>query len=609
MFKKPPADLKTSAPLRSSDRRKLKQRVLQTFAVLQPEEGDALVPEGLLVQKFSTHLDEPGVAYISPEGDPLWITLGKGSDDLIPTVYTLWKRPDLLPFLSTPAPVVPKLIGGADLMIPGVVQHSPALQQGQLVSITQYQAGALGVPLAVGRMAVSGGTLAEAEDKDIKGKAVYIVHTWRDALWEMGVSKKADVPEPRAAGASAQQDENADLREENDSKEVPGSSVEDAGAVDGPSSSDGAPMSPESAPHVATNEPPSGVSPLTAEDVSSCLRTALLQALSTTLASLPPSAFPIPASTFWSSYILPARPAQVPGTHGVADASGIDIKQSTYKSVKTFLKACAKEGLLKLKDAKGGDVIVAAVFTAHPAVSAHRPYKSVRDIETRQQKAEDRERREQEQEQRRRGEIQATELWKSHGATVPWFSAAAPDKDTTALWTPAELKALLHAYVAAKGLVNAREQQYVNVGEDALLLRAVERKNELGLEFLRREDVLARLREHMQAWHELRVEGRDVVRKKGELKPIAVAVKLRQGRKACTLVTGFEPFFLDADELADELRRMCASSTSVSPVAGRPSQMEVMVQGKQVEAVIDMLVGKGVPKRWIESVDHTTKKK
>ena len=35
------------------------------------------------------------------------------------TVYTLWKRPDLLSFLSTPAPVVPKLIGGADLMIPG----------------------------------------------------------------------------------------------------------------------------------------------------------------------------------------------------------------------------------------------------------------------------------------------------------------------------------------------------------------------------------------------------------------------------------------------------------------------------------------------------------
>jgi hypothetical protein len=31
----------------------------------------------------------------------------------------MWKRPTLLPFLSTPAAVIPVLVGGADLMIPG----------------------------------------------------------------------------------------------------------------------------------------------------------------------------------------------------------------------------------------------------------------------------------------------------------------------------------------------------------------------------------------------------------------------------------------------------------------------------------------------------------
>lgn len=75
------------------------------------------------------------MAYLGPGGDPLWFTLGIGSEDLIPTgeiallcsvihssdaiVYTLWKKPDLLPFLSTPSAVIPVLIGGADLMIPG----------------------------------------------------------------------------------------------------------------------------------------------------------------------------------------------------------------------------------------------------------------------------------------------------------------------------------------------------------------------------------------------------------------------------------------------------------------------------------------------------------
>jgi hypothetical protein len=34
-------------------------------------------------------------------------------------VYTLWKHPTLLPCLTTPSAVLPVLIGGADLMIPG----------------------------------------------------------------------------------------------------------------------------------------------------------------------------------------------------------------------------------------------------------------------------------------------------------------------------------------------------------------------------------------------------------------------------------------------------------------------------------------------------------
>lgn len=50
--------------------------------------------------------------------------------------------------------------------------------------------------------------------------------------------------------------------------------------------------------------------------------------------------------------------------------------------------------------------------------------------------------------------------------------------------------------------------------------------------------------------------------RKGQLKPIQVVVKVRQGRKACTLITGFEPFLLDPHDLADGLRRVSASSTS-----------------------------------------------
>ena len=129
----------------------------------------------------------------------------------------------------------------------------------------------------------------------------------------------------------------------------------------------------------------------------------------------------------------------------------------------------------------------------------------------------------------------------------------------------------------------------------------------------------------MQTWHEVRADGREPVRKKGELRPASIVVKVRQGRKACTFLTGYEPFGLQADELAEELRRVCASSTSglcplrcfcraesdartVSPVQGKPNSLEVMVQGKQIKAVTDMLIAHGVPKRWIESATEKKKK-
>ena len=95
--------------------------------------------------------------YLSPDSmrNPLWFTVGKGTDELVPTgmfnfeiqcipslgvdsqvdmpgdgdlVYTLWKHPTLLPTLSTPSAVIPILIGGADLMIPGgtpTIHHLP----------------------------------------------------------------------------------------------------------------------------------------------------------------------------------------------------------------------------------------------------------------------------------------------------------------------------------------------------------------------------------------------------------------------------------------------------------------------------------------------------
>lgn len=77
-----------------------------------------------------------------------------------------------------------------------MVQHSASLSVGQLVCVTQYyppvnDAPQIGPALAVGHLVLTSDQIRGVG----KGKAVNIVHTWKDHLWEMG--EKGDPPAPR----------------------------------------------------------------------------------------------------------------------------------------------------------------------------------------------------------------------------------------------------------------------------------------------------------------------------------------------------------------------------------------------------------------------------
>ncbi|KAL4071554.1 hypothetical protein V8B97DRAFT_2042362 [Scleroderma yunnanense] len=607
MFKKPLSDLKTSAPLRSSDRRKLRQRVIETYGV-SAEIGDILVPEGLMSQKISTYTKERGVAYISPDGDPLWFSVGKGVDDFIPTVYTLWKKYDLLPYISSPAAVIPVLIGGADLMIPGVVQiSSQTLVPTQLVAITQYNnisPTARGPPLAVGRLAADLNVVGACG----KGKAVHVLHTWKDHLFDMG--NKGDPPgivESEVVGEGAEGEE--ELKTEIDpagGQDLPDLAVEEVDSKD----AGGADLEfrVESRTPAAPNIPGHSTLQISKEEVSDILRGAVLQAIQSTVKSLSASSFPVSAGTFYSSYILPFRPAFVRHTHSDT-ASGndessptyppIDIKHSSHKSLATFLKCLDKQGVLTVKDMKPEPLVI-SVFASHPDVISHQLYTSLRDVQLKEEKRE----KKAEEEKSKAKEMEVRELWKPHahsGSERFFFEAGF---DTSALYTHAELKAAVIKYITTRQLINVHDQSYVNVSQDDLLLETVAGKNESheSFEFLKREEVVRRLTEKMQSWYEIRAEGREPVLKKGQLKPICiVVVKMKQGRRSNTVVSGFEPFFIEGEMMAEELRRICAGSTSVSPMPGKNAGLKVLVQGKQIKATTEFLLSKGVPKNWIEA--------
>lgn len=145
-----------------------------------------------------------------------------------------------------------------------------------------------------------------------------------------------------------------------------------------------------------------------------------------------------------------------------------------------------------------------------------------------------------------------------------------------------DLKSALNAYIDSHDLVNKAEQMFINTDADPTLRDALwpqTGKNPPKVpEFLKREELTTALCARMQPWHRIQQGTAEAalkcvysfggkllcscMRRKGQLQPISVTVKTRQGKKQSTFITGHEPFMLSSEYLAETLRTRCASSTS-----------------------------------------------
>jgi len=95
-------------------------------------------------------------------------------------------------------------------------QPSASLSVGQLVCITQdYAPTANGISragpaLAVGRMAIP----SDLMEGGAKGKALTLLHTWKDKLWEMGGEEKPPRPRLLRDGPDGEEDTDEEKSDE-----------------------------------------------------------------------------------------------------------------------------------------------------------------------------------------------------------------------------------------------------------------------------------------------------------------------------------------------------------------------------------------------------------
>ncbi|KAJ9523141.1 hypothetical protein QJQ45_023868 [Haematococcus lacustris] len=88
--------------------------------------------------------------------------------------------------------------------------------------------------------------------------------------------------------------------------------------------------------------------------------------------------------------------------------------------------------------------------------------------------------------------------------------------------------------------------------------------------------------------------------KKGAVPAISVSVVKRQGSKKVTRVVGMEAFLVSPEELAAESQRKFAASSSVNELPGKSGGVEVVVQGSVAEQMAALLTDRyGIPKKYI----------
>lgn len=605
MFKKN-ASVVTSRVLSGKDVKKLRLDAATACPGLSDVALDALVPPKASVshQKLANR----AVVYSIADGEPLFFEV---HDHLFPTVYTLWRYTSALPSITTYSEVSPKVLGGADLFLAGVIvppEGLPHFAAGQPMAL---RVPGHPYPFAVGVMECSS---AEAQANGMKGRGLKLLHTYTDLLWGMG---PGTVPHPSFTPARIFPHDSPEHQADSDATSA-------TAAVDGMqylSISDAQPSAAASEPAAAAQTSAvaagagtqaaagaaadaNGTTPDDGSSSAHPLQTAAAPAVDISnpdavavhclLAgchSVGDGDLPIMTSDFQSKHMLPNLP----------EGATLDLKKTSFKKLAKLLSMHEKKGLLTQKLVHKQDHIAAinrahALYTAFaPAAQDAAPAAPAPAGKGATPKA-------------GLATITVCTAYKASSSLQPVLGSDAPrDK----LYTAVEVEAALRQYAAGSGL--AASPDAAQMALDRLLIGALYNKSEQPAEGSSAEtaEVLRRLLGKLQLWSRIRrttqQEEKETLQK-GSPKNVQVQLEDRAGgRKHITRLSGMEAFGIDPDELATALQRRFQSSASVTKLPGKTETgKEIALQGDQLQNAAQFLTDVyGLPHSYITSKNRS----
>jgi len=547
------------------DVKRLRAEIAATLSGADADALDALAPKNATYEcvKMSNRV----IVYLI-DGQPLFFDASGGRWEMFPTVYALWalRGKTGLARLRTHSLVSPKVLGGANLMLPGVVlEGDETWEANALVEIgivDNDDAFAIGVAACSSEEAKSGG---------MKGIGVELAHTYGDVVWAMGdksvpsksFSLRRIYPngEEAPAETSLVSEESSAVESTMENLSLEGANEADANEAD------------EETFDVSTP----------AKMDAMFERCFALGANKLTDAELP-----IRCEAFYANFLLPSRPSGVT----------LDLKHSSFKKqTKLFNVMEKKVGLIKTKLVHKIENIV-SIDRAHALLAK---YASASE------------------ESKDSGESKAAvdvplsaasiDISKRYRASTmyrPIFGEQAKqNKDR--LYTKAEAFSALGEYVKKNKLGDGGKDSEVQL--DTLLGKELFAKKEewYGTDsFYPFNDLYERLIGKLQPHTIVRStcdgETKEYV-KKGGIKPIVIKAEDRGRRKYITRISGLETYCISPDDFAAIAKKEFSASVSIDDLPGKQEHgKELSIQGHVVIQLADLLRTKmGVPAKFIDA--------
>ncbi|CAI5497857.1 unnamed protein product [Closterium sp. Naga37s-1] len=435
MFKKP-SDVRGQQRLSGADRKKLRRNIRDKFPGATDEQLDAILPPKADVAV--TRLVNRVLVYGLESGLPMLFDCDGRGSEIYPTVFALWRVPDLVPsFLlkggEMGGEVSRYVLSGADLMAPGVqvpAEGLPGFRPGEVWSV---KVPGNSCPIAVGITMVGS---AEAVRAGMRGKLLRITHYYCDSLWETaegsyvpnrGFLTDLVVPDPDAASAlsegaapedspdgglgsaGAGEGEGEAGRGDEGREDVAGDGT--AAAGEGAAGAAAVAAAAASSGHLSESLQHLGMHDTTAAADNSDAAVRGCEGEQTAAAAADEAAPAAPAAAEAAAAMTPAqmdelldrcllqalsvsvKPAHLPlgastlwSNHVLPcrpPGTTVDIKKSSHKKLSKWLHAKAVDGLISGKEDKHRkEFILSAVNYRHPTLIAFTPDKTNKPPQT-----------------------------------------------------------------------------------------------------------------------------------------------------------------------------------------------------------------------------------